>query len=68
MRLFLFLMFGLIFWLAYNYGVAVGYIDELKKNPEIKYVAIKEVDIPTVYDAKQLNDYCAFEWTALEAL
>lgn len=45
-----------------NYYVAVKHIEHLNDNPKIVRVAVKEVDIPPVYNATQLNEYCQFEW------
>ena len=65
-----FLFAGLVLalcWLVYSYGIAIGYIEELKANPLVitEHVAVNEVPIPQVYNAKELNDYCKYEWSAL---
>ena len=51
-------LFGMLVWSLTGYAKSVEYIET------IRYVAVREVSIPTTYVVSELDDYCEGDWRA----
>lgn len=49
-------LFGMLVWSLTGYAKSVEYIET------IRYVAVREVSIPTTYVVSELDDYCEGDW------
>ena len=68
MKLYIFVAFVTVATLAFQLGLSNAIVITVVEEKEIlkrEIVAIKEVDIPYVYDAGKLNTYCKYEWMPL---
>ena len=56
-----------LLWNMRGYAEAVSYIESYQPEVVTEYVPIREVSIPGVYNAKELNEYCHYEWSVMQS-